>query len=195
MVPPDCTPNWRRGVTPLAGRQIRLRRRKLASKRRYPQGAAGVSAGAGAMMIEGKSSRRNETAYPASDAPGGTAPSRAPSIYRVRAAIPNPESPLWTGQSVKTLEKEATRIPRWQKCDGAQASYCGGYFGAAAVVVHPVEVQDRDGTRLVLRELAGRFSRLRLIWADGRYRGFLSGWVQKELGCWLEIVPRRAWAA
>ena len=36
-----------------------------------------------------------------------------------------------------------------------------------AVVVHPADVQDRDGARLVLSELAGKASRLRLIWADG----------------------------
>ena len=61
-----------------------------------------------------------------------------------------------------------------------------------AVVVHPADVPDRDGARPVLPELAGRFSRLRQIWADGGYRGVLSGWVQEELGCRLEIVPRSA---
>ena len=61
------------------------------------------------------------------------------------------------------------------------------------VVVHPADVPDRDGARLALTELAGRFSRLRLIWADGGYRGAaLSEWVQERLGCRLEIVPRRA---
>ena len=62
-----------------------------------------------------------------------------------------------------------------------------------AVVVHPPDVQDRDGARLALEELGGRFSRLRLIWADGGYRGAtLSGWVQERLGCRLEIVARKA---
>ena len=39
------------------------------------------------------------------------------------------------------------------------------------MVVHPAGVPDRDGARLALPELGGRFSRLRLIWADGGYRG------------------------
>ena len=43
-----------------------------------------------------------------------------------------------------------------------------------------------------LGELAGRFPRLRLIWADGGYRSALSGWVQEQLGRRLEIVPRNA---
>ena len=33
-----------------------------------------------------------------------------------------------------------------------------------AVVVHAADIQDRDGAKLVLRKLQGRFPRLRLIW-------------------------------
>ena len=62
-----------------------------------------------------------------------------------------------------------------------------------SVVVHPADVPDRDGARLVLKELAGRFPRLGLIWADGGYRGAaLLEWVREELGCRLEIVARSA---
>ena len=35
-----------------------------------------------------------------------------------------------------------------------------------AIVVHPVEIQDRDGARLVMDKLKGRFPRLRLICSD-----------------------------
>lgn len=56
--------------------------------------------------------------------------------------------------------------------------------------VHPADVQDRDGAKAVLRRLSGRFPRLRLIWADGGYRGTLIEWT-KRLGQWtLEIVKR-----
>ena len=59
-----------------------------------------------------------------------------------------------------------------------------------AVTVHAANVQDRDGAKLVLQKLAGRFPRLQLIWADGGYAGQLIAWVQ-ELGGWLlEIVKR-----
>ena len=47
-----------------------------------------------------------------------------------------------------------------------------------AVAVHPADVQDRDGAKLVLAELRDRFSRLRLIWADGGYAGQLVEWVR-----------------
>lgn len=56
--------------------------------------------------------------------------------------------------------------------------------------VHPANVQDRDGAKAVLELLLGRFPRLRLIWADGGYRGKLIEWT-KLLGPWtLEIVKR-----
>jgi putative transposase len=58
------------------------------------------------------------------------------------------------------------------------------------VFVHPANVQDRDGAKAVLKRLLGRFPRLRLIWADGGYRGKLVEWT-KRLGQWtLEIVKR-----
>jgi putative transposase len=47
-----------------------------------------------------------------------------------------------------------------------------------AVVVPPADVQDRDGAKLVLGRLRVRFSRLRLIWADGGYAGQLVDWVR-----------------
>ena len=61
-----------------------------------------------------------------------------------------------------------------------------------AVAVHPAQIQDRDGARLVLTRLLGRFPRLQLIWADGAYSGKL---VQraKTVGDWtLELVRRPA---
>jgi putative transposase len=62
-----------------------------------------------------------------------------------------------------------------------------------AVVVHAANIQDRDGAKLVLERLRHKFSRLRLIWADGAYGGALIEWV-RGLRRWrklrLEIVSR-----
>jgi putative transposase len=59
-----------------------------------------------------------------------------------------------------------------------------------AVVVHPADVQDRDGAKLVLRKIRKLYPRLKLIWADGGYAGKLIEWA-KSLGGWvLEIVKR-----
>ena len=40
-----------------------------------------------------------------------------------------------------------------------------------AVVVHAANIQDRDGAKLVLAKLLGRFPRLQIIWADAGYAG------------------------
>ena len=44
-----------------------------------------------------------------------------------------------------------------------------------AVVVHAASIQDRDGAKLVLTKLLGRFPRLRVIWADAGLRGSMGG--------------------
>lgn len=62
-----------------------------------------------------------------------------------------------------------------------------------AVVVHPADIQDRDGAKLVLEKITHAFSRLRLIWADGGYAGRLIEWVYKlrrRGKVTLEIVKR-----
>ena len=61
-----------------------------------------------------------------------------------------------------------------------------------AVVVHPADIQDRDGAKLVLAHLRGRLPRLRLIWADAGYAGRLVAWVQARTGWRLELVKRAA---
>ena len=58
------------------------------------------------------------------------------------------------------------------------------------VVVHPANIQDRDGAKLVLRKAGNSFPRLRLIWADGGYAGKLIDWVLSVCGWLLTIVKR-----
>jgi putative transposase len=61
-----------------------------------------------------------------------------------------------------------------------------------AVVVHAASVQDRDGAKLVLAQLGGRFPRLWLVWADGSYAGKLLVWALVALGLVIEVVKRPA---
>ncbi len=70
-------------------------------------------------------------------------------------------------------------------------------------VVHPADIQDRDGAKTVVGKLAGRFPRLSLIWADGGYAGKLADWVRENADCdiavvkkpkgerWFSVLPRR----
>lgn len=59
-----------------------------------------------------------------------------------------------------------------------------------AVAVHTADIQDRDGARLVLAKLCGRFPRLALIWADGGDTGKLLEWALATGGWVLEIVKK-----
>jgi len=59
-----------------------------------------------------------------------------------------------------------------------------------AVRVHAADIQDRVGAREVLKRMAGRFTRLKLIWADGGYRGQLIHWSKRTCGRAIQIVKR-----
>ena len=79
-----------------------------------------------------------------------------------------------------------------------ETPYRGRYSGLLlAVVVHPADIQDRDGARLALRRLLvdqipGRYRRLPVIWADGAYGGKLVEWARTVGGWNLELVRRPA---
>ena len=60
-----------------------------------------------------------------------------------------------------------------------------------AVAVHAADIQDRDGAKLVLTKLVGRFPRLRVIWADAAYAGRLVSWARTSGGWLLRVVRRR----
>ena len=59
------------------------------------------------------------------------------------------------------------------------------------MVVHAANIQDRDGAKLVLSKMVGRFPRLKVIWADGAYAGKLVAWAWVTGGWLLSVVRRR----
>jgi putative transposase len=58
------------------------------------------------------------------------------------------------------------------------------------VVVHVANIQDREGAKLVLEKMQGRFPLLFRIWADGGYAGELVLWTWLCCGWFLDIVKR-----
>jgi putative transposase len=58
------------------------------------------------------------------------------------------------------------------------------------VVVHPADVQDRDGAKLVLASAFKSFPSLKLVWADGGYAGALIAWVLVNYHRILQTVLR-----
>jgi transposase len=60
-----------------------------------------------------------------------------------------------------------------------------------SVVVHPADVQDRDGARSVLRQARRLFPFVERIFADAGYQGPRVAKAVAQTGCWhLEIVKR-----
>jgi putative transposase len=58
------------------------------------------------------------------------------------------------------------------------------------VRVHPANVQDRDGAKLLLAGLAERFPRLAMLWVDAAYQGPCAAWITETLG-WVVAVVRK----
>ena len=103
---------------------------------------------------------------------------------RAKAAIPNPAPPFMGRQAVKTAEKRGIAAATRAKSDGAQAPYCDGHGGIAAVGGGASGGCAGAGRcPAVLQELAGRFPRLRLL-------GLMSGIVVRCRGGF-----RSSWAA
>ena len=63
-------------------------------------------------------------------------------------------------------------------------------LGVLLVVVGCAQTQDRDGATMVFLRAERRFSRLRLVWPDGGYRGRLVRWTAATCGWVLRIVKR-----
>ena len=59
-----------------------------------------------------------------------------------------------------------------------------------AVVVHPADIQDRDGAKLVFERIRGWLPRLKRVWADSAYAGKLIDWLKSSFSWVLEIVKR-----
>ena len=59
-----------------------------------------------------------------------------------------------------------------------------------ALAVHPANIQDRDGAKLLIRQLGTRFRRLEVIFADGGYAGKFVHWARGWFFRVVEIVER-----
>lgn len=57
-------------------------------------------------------------------------------------------------------------------------------------MVHPANIQDRDGGKWLIEQLGTRWRRLRVIWADGGYAGRFVDWAIGWYGRVVEIVKR-----
>ena len=59
-----------------------------------------------------------------------------------------------------------------------------------AVVVHPADIQARDGAFAVLAQAAAQTQRVTHLWADTAYRGAFARWVRDHWGWTVAVVQR-----
>ena len=117
-------------------------------------------------------------------------------LMRVRQASGREASPsagVIDSQSVKTTEAGGPRgYDAGKKIKGRKRHLLTDTLGLpVAAVVHPADVQDRDGAPLVLAAARFLYPWLRHVFADGGYRGSKLATALDKIGRWtIEIVKR-----
>jgi putative transposase len=101
-----------------------------------------------------------------------------------------PSAAIIDSQSVKVTERGGVHgYDGGKKVNGRKRHLLVDTLGLLLkVVVHPANLQDRDGARLVLEGMHARFSRLAHLWADSAYGGPLATWITETLGWSVTIV-------
>lgn len=61
-------------------------------------------------------------------------------------------------------------------CSSIRLAYSG------SVVVHPANIQDRQGVQLLLGAIQGVFPRLSKVWVDSGYTGKGQEWIEQAMG-------------
>jgi len=108
---------------------------------------------------------------------------------------PDPSAAILDSQSAKTTEAGGERgYDAGKKINGRKRHIIVDTLGNVLhVVVHPANIQDYHGAKLVLNQLIATLSSLKKIWADGIYKnGGLVDWVRETFQITLEIVNREA---
>lgn len=116
-------------------------------------------------------------------------------LKQVRAAAgrePQPTAGIVDSQSVKTAEAGGPQgFDAGKKINGRKRHLLVDTLGLPLRgVVHPANIQDRDGLRLVLARIHRRFPWLALLFLDGGYQGEVAAATARAERLALAIVKR-----
>ena len=107
---------------------------------------------------------------------------------------PEPTAAIIDSQSVRAADTVPKASRGWdnaKKVNGRKRHIAVDAMGLVlAVVITAASVQDRDGARPLLWNLARARRRVHLIWADAAYNGKLTGWAT-ALKITIQVVARR----
>lgn len=105
---------------------------------------------------------------------------------------PEPSAIIIDAQSVKSDPwAENTGYDAGKKIKGVKRHIVVDVLGLViGIVVHAANIQDRDGAKMLVLRIKDRLPRVKLVWADGGYRGELVQWFKDEADWTMEIVKR-----
>ena len=106
-----------------------------------------------------------------------------------------PSGVIIDSQAVTTTERGGPRgYDGGKKLSGRKRHLLVDTMGLLLkVVVHAAAIQDREGVKLLLEPIKGRFPRISLVWVDNGSTGTGRTWIQEHMGWEVVVVshPRR----